>query len=415
VEMPPDDVRTGANVKDLTAHRRTRVRALPDPQPPADDDYSAWIGFADEVQEHPARSTHVDASAVGSAPSIDADSPAHPDDVLKQFSTPPAPLPEPGPTAPAADQALSDLPSSSHPENNVAAETDFEDASDFEDDEDGAEDTAPAPAHDLVPTWAGTGAHPVAHRQTTPRGSAELAAAAKRARKRSPAPIPAEPRSRARARETPDRSDRLKVERRPRPSILRPHGIPRVGRVLAAVVLLAVGLVALSLEGSRSTSSSTPKSSAHVEASAPTLPDASHLTNGPTLLSALNVVGITHTGSRAVEKSIARYVAARRAAARQRAAKRARRHRQLLARRRAEARRAHQHHPTEATSSSASASTYTPPSTTSTAPTTTSATTTSAYTPPAQTSAPATSSSSSQAAGPTGAGSQSGGCDPLCK
>jgi hypothetical protein len=405
--MPPDDVRTGANVKDLTAHRRTRVRAVPDPQPPADDDYGAWIGYADEVQEDPARSTRAEASAVGSVPSSDAVSPTRPDDVLKQFATPPGSRLEPGPTPPPGTDA--DVKNTSE----AAAE------------EEDVDNATLGRVDDSMPTWAGTGAHPAAHRQAMPRGSAELAPAAKRARKRSSGRIPAEPRlPRTRAGETEKQGNRLKVRSRARSSLLQPRGIPRAGWVLAAVVLLAVGIVALSLEGSTSTSR-TPKSSTHLEAIVPTVPDASHLTDGPTLLSALNVAAITQTGSRIVEKSITRYEAAQRAAVRRRAAERARRHKKLLAQRRAKARRAQQRQAAVATSSSASsrsASTYTPSTTTSAAPTESSATTTPtytpttpSYTPPAQTSTPSSSSSSSQPAGPTGAGTQSGGCDPICK
>jgi hypothetical protein len=417
VEMPPDDGRTGANVKDLTAHRRTRIRAVPDPQPPADDDYGAWIGYADEVQEDPTRFTGVDASAVGSAPSGGAVSPTRPDDVLKQFATPPASLPEPGPPPP--ELAVDDTQPLR--EDRAGTDADVKDTSETEDDTDVA-DTAPGRVDDSVPMWAGTGAHPVMHRQATPRGSAELAPAAKSARKRSPARIAAEPPPRTRAREMENRDDELTVRRRRRPSLpLRPRGVPRAGWILAAVVLLAVGIVSLGLEGSTS-NSRTPRSSAYLKATTPRLPEASHLTNGPTLLSAFNIAEITQTGSRIVGKSITRYEAARRAATRRRAAEQARRHRQLLARRRAKARRAQQHRASKAASSSGSAATYTPPNTTSAAATATSATTTPtytpttpSYTPPAQTSTPSSSSSSSQPAGPTGAGTQSGDCDPICK
>jgi hypothetical protein len=135
------------------------------------------------------------------------------------------------------------------------------------------------------------------------------------------------------------------------------------------------------------------------------------------LLAALHIQSTIQTAGQLVHTSAVKAEAARREQAHRRALARARRHRKELAHRRAQA----QHHTTAAASTPASATTYTPSTSSSAAPTATTATTTPtytpttpSYTPPAQTSAPS-SSSSSQPAGPTGAGTQSGGCDPLCK
>jgi hypothetical protein len=136
------------------------------------------------------------------------------------------------------------------------------------------------------------------------------------------------------------------------------------------------------------------------------------------LLVALHMQSAIQIARDLVHRSVVKAEAARHEQAQRRALDRARRHRRELARRRAQA----QHHTTAATSTPAPATTYTPSTSTSAAATATSATTTPtytpttpSYTPPAQTSTPSSSSSSSQPAGPTGAGTQSGDCDPICK
>jgi hypothetical protein len=136
------------------------------------------------------------------------------------------------------------------------------------------------------------------------------------------------------------------------------------------------------------------------------------------LLAALRIRSAIQIAGRLVHASAVKAEAARSEQAHRRAVDRDRRHRKKLAHRRAQG----QNHPAATTSTPTPATTYTPSTSTSAAATATSATTTPtytpttpSYTPPAQTSAPATSSSSSQPAGPTGAGTQSGGCDPICK
>jgi hypothetical protein len=202
--------------------------------------------------------------------------------------------------------------------------------------------------------------------------------------------------------------------RRRRLQLLPVGAIVATALVIAtAAVLYETGKIRLNGGGAPGHALTTPSRAPHTPPAVSAATPAAH----HSLLAALHIQSTIQTAGQLVHTSVVKAEAARREEVHRRALARARRRRKELARRRAQA----QHHTTAATSTPAPATTYTPSTSTSAAPTATSATTTPtytpttpSYTPPAQTSAPATSSSSSQP-GPTGAGTQSGGCDPLCK